>query len=170
MLHLYLNRYYELYANSYLGKYFNAYYTAEWMDSDIVRTMINEIDNATLVNKDTVACNQYGDSYGVHKLSGGTRTLITMLNNPDIPPMGGRERYHYSSAAFGGNCIPHFLTIIKKLGDEGIDIHMNVNNVIQLPIEEYGLTVKLPEFDMECSNDKELQELILDKLCNRHLQ
>lgn len=65
------------------ARYFDALFEEEWMNHDIIKDIIKDIDKSEMVSSRLIQNDTYG-SFFPKDLSDGTKTLILMLNFPDM--------------------------------------------------------------------------------------
>lgn len=98
--------------------YFNANYEEEWFDDPIVREMVKDVDQSTVVSGRLIDSEFLGPIPPC-SLSGGVKGLILILKDPDI-----RE---FSSTIFGENCVPWIAKLSYK-----VDFTIVLNHALEL--------------------------------------
>ena len=81
--------------------YFNYTYEDEWLTSDFAREVIKKIDKSDVKGPHAVESPE--------KLSGGTKTLLLMANDPEKV---------FNASTCGDNCAPFILKLAKKKGPD----------------------------------------------------
>lgn len=94
------------------ARYFDALFEEEWMNHDIIKYIIKDIDESEMVSSRLIQNDTYG-SFSPKDLSGGTKTLILMLNFPDII---------FNGSQCGDNCCKWMIEV-GKLVSPTIAVH-----------------------------------------------
>ena len=84
--------------------YFDNTYEDEWLEDDLSKEMVQDVDNSTLVGPNLVQSPVLG-SIPVTRLSGGVKTLILISHDPD---------HVYNASACGDNCAKWLLKLGRK--------------------------------------------------------
>ena len=87
--------------------YFNYTYEDEWLTSDFAKEVIKKIDKSDVKGPHAVESPVLG-VISPEKLSGGTKTLLLMANDPEKV---------FNASTCGDNCAPSSLTyfVIKRM-------------------------------------------------------
>lgn len=93
-------------ANRNPDMYFNNTYQEEWLDNELVKQMVKDIDNSEIVSRHCVNSPIFGQIAPEH-LSGGVRGLILWLFD---------DEYYPDMIIFGENCCK-WIAKIAKLRD-----------------------------------------------------
>ena len=102
----------EIYFGDYQGKdyiydpdtYFDNVYEDEWLESDLAREMVKDIDRSDLMGPNLVQSPFLG-AIPPGRLSGGVKTLILIANDPV---------HVYNASACGDNCAGWLLRLGKE--------------------------------------------------------
>ena len=62
--------------------YFNNVFSPEWLESDLAKQMVQDIDKSAIVNGHCIESPVFG-MIPPERLSGGVKVLLTMLNEPE---------------------------------------------------------------------------------------
>ena len=84
--------------------YFNYTYEDEWLTSDFAKEVIKKIDKSDVKGPHAVESPVLG-VISPEKLSGGTKTLLLMANDPEKV---------FNASTCGDNCAPFILKLAKK--------------------------------------------------------
>lgn len=103
----------ELYETA---RYFDALFEEEWMNHDIIKDIIKDIDKSEMVSSRLIQNDTYG-SFSPKDLSGGTKTLILMLNFPDMI---------FNGSQCGDNCC-EWMIKVGELVSPTIAVHHRHN-------------------------------------------
>lgn len=104
------------------ARYFDANYEPEWLDDPLVKEMIKDVDKSEVISREVILSPVF-DSMSPMYLSGGVKSLILMLKEP--------EHIFYGSLC-GDNCAKWIL----KIG-EMHDIHVSLSYLMDFgPKEE----------------------------------
>lgn len=95
--------------------YFNFNYDKQWLNDDLVKDMIMDIDKSEVISPDYIESPELGQ-ITPRELSGGVKTLILMLKEPEI--------ITYASNC-GNNCAKWILAIAEKQ-----DIHIGLGYIM----------------------------------------
>lgn len=128
--------------------YFKNTYEPEWLESDLARAIIRDIDSSEVLSGECISSPVLGQ-IPPERLSGGTKTLLLMLNEPEKI---------FNASTCGDNCAKWILEIGRQK-----DITINLRHVMG-----FG---KDTEFEIKVQNGGEIvhsmKELV--PLANRYL-
>ncbi len=128
--------------------YFKNTYDAEWIESDLAKKMIKDVDDSDVLGGECIQSPVLGQ-IPPERLSGGVKTLLLMLNKPDKI---------FNASTCGDNCAKWILEIAKMQ-----DITINLRHMMNFGIEN--------RFDIKVQNGGEIvhsmKELI--PIANRYL-
>ena len=99
------------------SQYFNNTYLDCWIMDDFARKIIKGIDRAEVLSAQAVDSHALG-VIPVTQLSGGTKTLLLILNEPDKL---------FNASTCGDNCAPFILQIARRLNR---DVTINLHHVM----------------------------------------
>lgn len=124
--------------------YFDYNYEEEWLDDDLVKEMVLDVDKSTVISHNHIVSPVLGD-ITPKDLSGGVKTLILMLKEPDL--------ITYASNC-GNNCSKWILKVAALQ-----DVHIalgyimdfgNSGDIMNAIIENDGTVIKTVEdFDFK---------------------
>ena len=97
--------------------YFNNTYLDNWLLNPLSREIIKKIDKAEVLSPQAINSKALG-VIPVTQLSGGTKTLLLMLNEPDKI---------YNASTCGNNCAKYILKIADSLKK---DITINLHHLM----------------------------------------
>lgn len=98
--------------------YFNNTYDREWLDIDLMKKMIKDIDKSEVIDSFAIKSPVFG-IMPVEKLSGGAKTLMLIYNNPEMI---------FNASTCGDNCAKW----IKKFAEEK-DFVINLYHAMEFP-------------------------------------
>lgn len=128
--------------------YFKNTYEAEWIESDLAKKMIKDVDDSDVLGGECIQSPVLGQ-IPPERLSGGVKTLLLVLNKPDKI---------FNASTCGDNCAKWILEIAKTQ-----DITINLRHMMNFGIEN--------RFDIKVQNGGEsvhsMKELI--PIANRYL-
>lgn len=128
--------------------YFKNTYDAEWIESDLAKKMIKDVDDSDVLGGECIQSPVLGQ-IPPERLSGGVKTLLLILNKPDKI---------FNASTCGDNCAKWILEIAKTQ-----DITINLRHMMNFGIEN--------RFDIKVQNGGEIvhsmKELI--PIANRYL-
>ena len=128
--------------------YFKNTYEAEWIESDLAKKMIKDVDDSDVLGGECIQSPVLGQ-IPPERLSGGVKTLLLILNKPDKI---------FNASTCGDNCAKWILEIAKTQ-----DITINLRHMMNFGIEN--------RFDIKVQNGGEIvhsmKELI--PIANRYL-
>ena len=83
--------------------YFKNTYDAEWIESDLAKKIIKDVDDSEVLGGECIQSPILGQ-IPPERLSGGVKTLLLILNNPDKV---------FNASTCGDNCAKWILEIAK---------------------------------------------------------
>lgn len=95
--------------------YFKNTYDAEWLESDLAKEMIKDVDHSEVVSGECIISPVLGQ-IPPERLSGGVKTLLLILNEPDRI---------FNASTCGDNCAKWILEIGKRK-----DITINLRHMM----------------------------------------
>lgn len=95
--------------------YFKNTYDEEWLNSTLAKAIIKDIDNSEVVSGECIISPVLGQ-IPPERLSGGVKTLLLMLNEPDKI---------FNASTCGDNCAKWILEIGKQ-----IDVTINLRHMM----------------------------------------
>ncbi len=113
--------------------YFKNTYEPEWLESDLARAIIRDIDSSEVLSGECISSPVLGQ-IPPERLSGGTKTLLLMLNEPEKI---------FNASTCGDNCAKWILEIGRQK-----DITINLRHVMG-----FG---KDTEFEIKVQNGGEI--------------
>ncbi len=113
--------------------YFKNTYEPEWLESDLARAIIRDIDSSEVLSGECISSPVLGQ-IPPERLSGGTKTLLLMLNEPEKI---------FNASTCGDNCAKWILEIGRQK-----DITINLRHVMG-----FG---KDTEFEIKIQNGGEI--------------
>ena len=113
--------------------YFKNTYEPEWLESDLAKRMINDVDHSDVLSGECIQSPVLGQ-IPPERLSGGVKTLLLMLNEPDRI---------FNASTCGDNCAKWILEIGKRQ-----DLTINLRHIMS-----FGTDTK---FDIRIQNGGEL--------------
>jgi len=113
--------------------YFKNTYEPEWFDSDLARRIIKDVDDSEVLSSECIKSPVLGQ-IPPERLSGGVKTLLLMLNEPDKI---------FNASTCGDNCAKWILEIGKRQ-----DITINLRHMMN-----FG---KIKEFEIKVENGNEI--------------
>ena len=105
--------------------YFKNTYDAEWIESDLAKKIIKDVDDSEVLGGECIQSPILGQ-IPPERLSGGVKTLLLILNNPDKV---------FNASTCGDNCAKWILKIsrmknltinLRHIMDFGIDSCFNI--------------------------------------------
>ena len=84
--------------------YFKNTYEPEWLESELAKKMIKDVDNSDVLSGECINSPVLGQILP-ERLSGGVKTLLLMLNEPDKI---------FNASTCGDNCAKWILEIAKQ--------------------------------------------------------
>lgn len=96
--------------------YFDYNYEPEWLDDPLVREMIKDVDKSEVISRNIIN-SPVLDEITPKELSGGVKTLILMLKEPDT--------VFYASNC-GDNCAKWILEIANRQ-----DLHITLGHIME---------------------------------------
>lgn len=122
------------------SKYFNHVYKRVWLDNDLVKEMILDVDKSKVIGNGIIDSPFLG-LIPPEKLSGGIKNLIMMLFLDNIV---------FNGSSCGDNCLPWMLKIA-----ENKDVYVNFKHYILL---EEPFEVEILDTGIIAHSNKELTE------------
>ena len=108
--------------------YFNYTYEDEWLTSDFAKEVIKKIDKSDVKGPHAVESPVLG-VISPEKLSGGTKTLLLMANDPEKV---------FNASTCGDNCAPFILKLAKKK-----DLTINLRHLMNFGKKKFPVDVKV---------------------------
>ena len=108
--------------------YFNYTYEDEWLTSDFAKEVIKKIDKSDVKGPHAVESPVLG-VISPEKLSGGTKTLLLMANDPEKV---------FNASTCGDNCAPFILKLAKKK-----DLTINLRHLMDFGKKKFPVDVKV---------------------------
>lgn len=121
------------------ARYFDALFEEEWMDHPIVKEIIKDVDESEMISSRLIQNDDWG-AFSPKDLSGGTKTLILMLNFPDKI---------FNGSQCGDNCTKWLL----KVGDM-VSPAIAVHHRHKFP-KDMEFNIKILNDDSIVHNDEE---------------
>lgn len=100
--------------------YFKNTYDAEWIESDLAKKIIKDVDDSEVLGGECIQSPILGQ-IPPERLSGGVKTLLLILNNPDKV---------FNASTCGDNCAKWILEIAKIK-----DITINLRHMMNFGID-----------------------------------
>ena len=113
--------------------YFKNNYEAEWLESDLAKKMIKDVDDSDVLSGECIMSPVFGQ-IPPERLSGGVKTLLLILNEPDRI---------FNASTCGDNCAKWILEIGKQK-----DVTINLRHMMS-----FGKDTK---FDIKIANGGEI--------------
>lgn len=95
--------------------YFKNTYEPEWLDSELAKMMIKDVDDSEVLSRECINSPVLGQ-IPPERLSGGVKTLLLMLNEPDKI---------FNASTCGDNCAKWILEIGKQT-----DVTINLRHMM----------------------------------------
>ena len=108
--------------------YFNYTYEDEWLTSDFAKEVIKKIDKSDVKGPHAVESPVLG-VISPEKLSGGTKTLLLMANDPEKV---------FNASTCGDNCAPFILKLAKKK-----NLTINLRHLMNFGKKKFPVDVKV---------------------------
>ena len=108
--------------------YFNNTYLDKWITDDFAKKIIKKIDKAEVLSPQAVDSKALG-VIPVTKISGGTKTLLLILNEPDKI---------FNASTCGDNCAPFILKIADLLKQ---DITINLHHIMDFGDKNFNIEI-----------------------------
>ncbi|MCR4952770.1 MAG: DUF4869 domain-containing protein [Treponema sp.] len=108
--------------------YFNNTYLDKWITDDFAKKIIKKIDKAEVLSPQAVDSKALG-VIPVTKLSGGTKTLLLILNEPEKI---------FNASTCGDNCAPYILKIADLLNQ---DITINLHHIMDFGDKKFTIEI-----------------------------
>lgn len=106
--------------------YFKYTFEEEWLNDPLVKSIISDIDKSEVVDEYLIKSPVLG-MIPPSMLSGGTKTLILMINEPEKI---------FNASTCGNNCAKWILKIGKKL-----DISINLRHLMDFGPDEFEIEI-----------------------------
>ena len=113
--------------------YFKNSYESEWFDSELAKEIVRDVDHSDVLSGECIQCPVLGQ-IPPERLSGGVKTLLLMLNEPDKI---------FNASTCGDNCAKWILEIGKRQ-----DITINLRHMM-----DFGMNTR---FDIVIKNGGEV--------------
>ena len=142
----------SIYFGDYKGKnyinnpdlYFDNTYEDEWLESDLAKAIVKDIDKSELQGPNLVISTVLG-SISVNRISGGAKTLIQIAND---------HEHVYNASACGDNCSSWLL----KLGDKE-DILVRMGHLMHF--SEKAFDIRIENTDEVVHSQEELVKKVI---------
>lgn len=108
--------------------YFNYNYDDEWLDDDLVKEMVLDIDKSEVLDRNCIKSPVLG-LINPTSLSGGVKTLILILKERDVV---------FNASQCGNNCAKWLLRIAEESND---DVLINLHHIMNFGDEPFDLCV-----------------------------
>ena len=108
--------------------YFNNTYLDKWLMDPFARKIIKSVDKASVLSGRAIDSKALG-VIPVTQLSGGTKTLLLMYNNPEKI---------FNASTCGDNCAPWILKTASKLKR---DITINLHHIMDFGDKEFEIKI-----------------------------
>ena len=106
--------------------YFKNVYSDEWFTDPVAKKIIKAIDKSEVIDRKLIESKVLG-RIPPTDLSGGTKTLLLMLNCPDVV---------FNASTCGDNCAPWILKIAKTR-----DITINLHHIMDFGDGEFEIEI-----------------------------
>ena len=126
MLHIFFGDMPEAIYNTSL--YFDNTYLDKWLADSFARKIIKSVDKASVLSGRAIDSKALG-VIPVTQLSGGTKTLLLMYNNPEKI---------FNASTCGDNCAPWILKTASKLKR---DITINLHHIMDFGDKEFEIKI-----------------------------
>ena len=108
--------------------YFNYNYDDEWLDDDLVKEMVLDIDKSEVLDRNCIKSPVLG-LINPTSLSGGVKTLILILKERDVV---------FNASQCGNNCAKWLLRIAEESNE---DVLINLHHIMNFGDEPFDLCV-----------------------------
>ena len=108
--------------------YFNNTYLDNWFDTDIAKEILKKIDKAEILSPQAVNTKALG-IIPMTQISGGAKTLLLMLNEPDKI---------YNASTCGNNCSRLILKIADYLKQ---DLVINLHHLMDFGTQKFEIQI-----------------------------
>ncbi len=135
-------------ADNYIDNpdlFFNNTYLDEWLDDEISKQIVADIDNSELVSANLVVSPVLG-SISIDRLSGGAKTLILIAHDAE---------HIYNASACGDNCA----SWLAKIGSTK-DILVRMGHIMHF--DEECFPIRIVNTEEIINNQKELVFKIIE--------
>ena len=126
MLHIFFGDMPEAIYNTSL--YFDNTYLDKWLADSFARKIIKSVDKASVLSGRAIDSKALG-VIPVTQLSGGTKTLLLMYNNPEKI---------FNASTCGDNCAPWILKTASKLKR---DITINLHHIMDFGDKNFEIKI-----------------------------
>ena len=106
--------------------YFKNTYESEWLESELAKKMIQDVDDSEVLGGECIKSPVLGQ-IPPERLSGGVKTLLLMLNEPDRI---------FNASTCGDNCAKWIL----KLGEQK-DLTINLRHVMRFGKDPFEILI-----------------------------
>ncbi|SFO07105.1 protein of unknown function [Pseudobutyrivibrio sp. UC1225] len=142
----------KIYFGDYTGKnyinnpdlFFDNTYSDEWLESDLAKEIVKDIDKSELVGPNLVVSPFLG-SISINRISGGAKTLIQIAFD---------DEHVYNASACGDNCAEWLL----KIGNSK-DVLVRLGHMMHFPCEKFD--IKIENTSEIVHSPKELAEKVV---------
>lgn len=121
------------------ARYFNALFEEEWMEHEIIKDIIKDVDESDMISNKLIQNDIWG-TLSPKDLSSDTKTLILMLNFPDKI---------FNGSQCGGNCNKWLV----KIGDM-VSPTIAVHHIHKFP-DDMKFNIRILNDNSVVHNDKE---------------
>ena len=108
--------------------YFKNSYEPEWLDAELAKKMIKDIDDSEVLSGECINSPVLGQ-IPPERLSGGVKTLLLILNEPDRI---------FNASTCGDNCAPFILKLAKKK-----NLTINLRHLMDFGKKKFPVDVKV---------------------------
>ena len=108
--------------------YFNNVYLDNWLEKTLSQMIIKDVDKATVLSNKAIDSKALG-VIPVTQLSGGSKTLLLMLNKPEKI---------YNASTCGDNCAKWILRIAREID---MDLTINLHHIMMFPDTEFEMEI-----------------------------
>ena len=106
--------------------YFKNTYEPEWIESELAKKMIKDVDDSDVLSGECINSPVLGQ-IPPERLSGGVKTLLLMLNEPDKI---------FNASTCGDNCAKWILEIGKRK-----DLTINLRHIMNFGKEDFEIKI-----------------------------
>lgn len=125
--------------------FFNDNKKKEWFSTDFAKRLISEIDRSSIIADFAVFSNVTNTGYSVNDLSGGSKCLMLIYNEPD---------YIYR-LVMGDNCVEFLEEAAKKYEEQGKDLILVSNKIYYFKFKHID-EVHFVNWNITCRSNKEI--------------
>ena len=108
--------------------YFNNSYLDNWITNPLAKKIINDIEKGKVLSPQAIDTKALG-VIPVTQISGGTKTLLLMLNEPSKV---------YNASTCGNNCAKYILEIAKQLNQ---DLIINLHHLMDFGNRKFEIQI-----------------------------